>query len=184
MGRATLFARTIYSNAGRRTIGPGPYAPAGRHKSSLHDILNLTRLQTRRLQKGMNMSDLELEDDKRPRITASEPIKLTAVLIYVLLSLTLSGYAAADDPGTRYEVPIATQRDANFNRVIPAGASLTAATTTAAARNRAPGSIGTVANTISIIKSGSGNTIILNAEQTNSRTLVAANSLNGKLQFD
>lgn len=103
-----------------------------------------------------------------------------AAVALAIITLATGSPAQADDAGVLFEIPIASQRDADFNRVISNGPAV-GSTIGSAARSR---SIGAIANTISITQSGSGNTIILNAEQTNSGAVVAAESLNGQLSLD
>jgi len=94
--------------------------------------------------------------------------------IYMIIFYFILGnqYLSAEDLGSRFEIPIGTQRDANFNRIMNSKKT---------SQNR---SIGATANIISISQSGSGNTIILNSDQKNSGTVTAVGSLNGKLQLD
>lgn len=108
--------------------------------------------------------------------TANLCCRLPAAVILGVIAVAEASPARADDGGTLFEIPITPQRDANFNRIISTGSALGAA-----AQSR---SIGAIANTISIVQSGSGNTIILNAEQTNSGAVIAADSLNGRLNLE
>ena len=93
-------------------------------------------------------------------------------LLWCLLLGSSPEKAFADDLGVRFENPAGLSRDRNLNRVVQTGSAKTGSATKSTANN------------ISVITTGSGNTIVLNVDQRNSGAVVSVSALNGSLNFD
>jgi hypothetical protein len=96
----------------------------------------------------------------------------TAVLAICSVFAVHPEQAFAESLGVRFETPAGSSRDGSFNRIVHRGAAKTGSATSSQA------------NSISVITTGSGNTIILNVEQINFGAVVSASSLNGTLNLE
>lgn len=86
-----------------------------------------------------------------------------------------AGLAKADELGASFESPAVLGQNTGLSRARGSGA-------TAATGRQMHSSA--LANSLSVVTTGSGNTIILNVQQQNTGSVVSASALNGALRLD
>jgi hypothetical protein len=113
--------------------------------------------------------------ERRHRLLSLSPRgKFVAICAFIVFTNKATD-VGAQDIGKIFEIPISTARDAGFNKIIRSPSS---------GQSASGLNSSSVANSIAIVQSGRGNTIILTVDQKNSGTVLSAGSLNGTLNLD